>query len=361
MKFVICGDMSVTDKSWDFFDTADEKAAFGDTLPLYAEADRAIVNLECAVTESENKIKKYGPNLKAPINTALTLKKAGFTDCMLANNHVFDFGIEGLNDTVKALEEQGLEYNGIGMNYEDSRKDHVIEKDGLTVAFIAVNEHEYTYAIENRMGVRPFDEFETMDDIRKAKKKADKVIVLYHGGKEHSHYPSPRLVKACREMVRCGADAVICQHSHCIGAYEKFEGAHILYGQGNFHFVGRLDTVDWNEGLILKMNVEKTGIDIDFVPIKAENGAIRLANADEREIMLSQLAERNAALADGSWRDRWVEFCESVKPAYRKAAGFTKDSTPDEYQFFAHYFDCEAHCDVWREIFKTWNHTNEIK
>ena len=109
------------------------------------------------------------------------------------------------------------------------------------------------------------------------------------------------------------------------------------------------------------MNVEKTGIDIDFVPIKAENGAIRLANAEESAQMMAQLAERNEKLASGEWKKEWSAFCESVKDNYRKAAGFTKDSTPDEYQFFAHYFDCEAHCDVWREIFKTWNHTNEVE
>ena len=361
MRLTICGDLCVTPASLDFFKNADEKGAFTDTLDCIRDADRAIVNLETALTESENAIKKFGPNLKAPISTAETLKKAGFTDCNLSNNHVFDFGIEGLCDTVKALEEVGLLYNGIGENYEDSRKDHIIEQDGIRIAIVAVNEHEYTYATENRMGVRPFDEFETMHDIREAKKGADYVIVLYHGGKEFSHYPSPRLVKACREMVECGADAVFCQHSHCIGAYEKYEGSHILYGQGNFHFVGRQSTVDWNEGLILTLDIDKKGIDLDFVPIKAGNGAIRLANAEEREIMLSQLAERNAALADGSWRDRWVEFCESVKPAYRKAAGFSEDSTPEEYQFFAHYLDCEAHTDVWREIFKTWNHTNEVE
>ena len=361
MRLIICGDLCVTPQSYDFFNNADADGAFGDTLPLYASADRAIINVECAITESENAIKKFGPNLKAPLNTALTLKKAGFTNCNLANNHVFDFGCEGLKDTVNALTAQGLNYGGIGENYEDSRKDSIIEVDGIKVAVIAVNEHEYTYAIENRMGVRPFDEFETMHDIREAKKTADYVIVLYHGGKEYSHYPSPRLVKACREMVECGADTVLCQHSHCVGAYENYNGAHILYGQGNFHFVGRQATKDWNEGLIVELVITEKGIKIDFIPIKAENGAIRYANAEEREQMMAELEERNAKLKSGEWRKEWSAFCESVKGQYRKAAGYTEDSTPDEYQFFAHFLDCEAHSDVWREIFKTWNHTNEVE
>ena len=74
------------------------------------------------------------------------------------------------------------------------------EKDGVRVTLINVCEHEYTYATETRVGARPFDEFETMQDIREAKKDADYVIVVYHGGKELCQYPSPRLMKACREM-----------------------------------------------------------------------------------------------------------------------------------------------------------------
>ena len=37
-------------------------------------------------------------------------------------------------------------------------------------------------------------------------------------------------------MAENGADVVICQHSHCIGCYEEYQGCYILYGQGNFHF-----------------------------------------------------------------------------------------------------------------------------
>ena len=361
MKLTVCGDLCITPHSTSFFETIDHVGAFGDTLSLYKNADRAIVNLECVLTDSENAIKKYGPNLKATVNNADTIKAAGFTDCMLSNNHIFDFGREGLKDTLDALDRVGLLYTGIGNNYEDSRKDHYIEKDGVKVTFINVNEHEYSYATENREGVRPFDEFETMHDIRKAKESADHVIVIYHGGKEFSHYPSPRLVKACREMVECGASAVICQHSHCIGAYENYNGGHILYGQGNFHFVGRQQTVDWNEGLIVLLDVDKNEIKMALEPIKAENGAIRLANAEEKALMMSQLAERNENIKNGKWLTLWREFCESVKENYLKVAGFTTESTDEEYQFFAHYFDCEAHSDVWRELFKTWNHTNEIK
>ena len=187
-----------------------------DILPvIFEESDFTAINLECALTDSENRIKKFGPNLKACRETAQVLKTLGVKLAGLSNNHIFDFGIEGALDSMTALDDAGIAYTGFGKNYEDSRKNFYYEKDGERICIVAVCEHEYSYALEDRMGSRPFDEFETMHDIREAKKCADHVIVIYHGGKELCRYPSPRLRRACRALVKSGADVVLCQHSHC--------------------------------------------------------------------------------------------------------------------------------------------------
>lgn len=362
MKLVICGDMSITDGSYKSFNEIDAKTAFNDVLDVFATGDRVIVNLECALTESENKIKKYGPNLKGPKNSADTLKAAGVTDCMLSNNHIYDYGREGLKDTIEQLDRVGLKYTGIGKNYEDSRKNHTIVIDGITVTIVNVCEHEYTYATDIREGARPFDEFETMDDIRCAKANADYVIVIYHGGKEYCRYPSPRLYKACHEMVKCGADVVLCQHSHIIGVYEKFEGAHIVYGQGNFHFVKYMDKDFWKEGLIATLDVTKAGIDIEFTPVKAMDDGIRLADDEEKTQIMNDFWERSESLRDGTWLNGWREYVATVEKQYKKKiSGYPEDANDTEFQNFAHYLDCEAHTDIWREIFKTWNYTNELE
>ncbi len=359
MKLLICGDLCVTDESFSAFNNIDEHCAFGDTLPIIKSADRAIVNLECALTDSENRIKKFGPNLKGPANTADTMKKAGFTDVMLSNNHIFDFGIQGLNDTLRELDRCGFYYTGIGNNYEDSRKNHIMEIDGIRVCIINVCEHEYSYATDTRCGTRPFNEFETMHDIRKAKEDADKVIVIYHGGKEYCKYPSQRLLKACREMVRCGADAVLCQHSHCIGSYELFEGGHILYGQGNFHFLSYDDDDFWKEGLMVMLDITKDGTYIDFIPVKETIDGIRLATDEEKSRILNEMNKRTEYISDGSYKDKFNEFCQAIKKEYMGVIGYTEQSSFAEYQHFAHLLDCEAHTDVLRELFKTWNDTNK--
>lgn len=361
MKVVICGDLSVTDESWSAFASADADAAFGDVQDILKGADKVIVNLECAVTDSDKGISKIGPCLKGPVNTVKTLKNAGVTHCLLSNNHIFDFGRKGLADTLAELDKQGMEYTGIGENYEDSRKDMLLSGEGFSVAVVNVCEHEYSYATENRIGARPFDEFETMEDIRKAKQQNKYVIVVYHGGKEYCRYPSPRLRKACREMARCGADAVLCQHSHIIGCWENFEGCHILYGQGNFHFVGRREEAFWNEGLIAALDITDAGISIRYIPVVAKDGGIvRMPEADSAKT-LAEMARRNEELVNGQWKQRWSEFCRDQYKWYNGVrAGELAEGTEDKTQMFAHYLDCEAHRDVWMELFPTWNHTNEL-
>ena len=350
----IGGDVCPTIGNEELFAGGAHEALFGDVLGVFREADVNFINLECALTRSENAIKKYGPNLKTSPDTAKTLKAAGITHCTLSNNHTFDFGIEGLRDTERALLENGIVYTGIGDTDEDARRDLLIEKNGKKIALITVCEHEYSYALPDRCGARAYDPYDTSDDIAAAKKTADYVIVIYHGGKEHCRYPSPRLIKLCRSMANHGADAVICQHSHCIGCYERYNGCHILYGQGNFHFTGKYDPSNdmWHTALLLRLTVGDT-LEVEFLPVRAAGPSISLAKGEDRERILSEFAARNEELADGRWRDGWHAFCESVRNIYEQPV-----RTAD-WDWFSHYLDCEAHTDVWRELFPTWNHTNE--
>lgn len=363
MKALLLGDVSPNTNSRQLYENCDIITLFTDTLPLFEGNDINFVNLECALTESEKAIKKFGPPLKAPEKTAEVLKKIGVNYCGLSNNHIFDYGIEGIKDTLNALDNAGIKYTGFGDDYEDSRKNLVIEKDGEKVCIITVCEHEYSYALEDRMGSRPFDEFDTMKDIRNAKKENHRVIVIYHGGKEHSHYPSPRLLRVCRAMADNGADLVLCQHSHCIGCYEQFKNCHILYGQGNFHFIKMSDynaPKSWNESLMVTYDTKTH--EIDFIPsVTYDDIGIKLANGEKKEKILAEFEERNKKLANGEWKSEWHQFCESVKDIYLSAIGNACNENSTQYQndIFGHYLDCEAHTDVWRELFPSYNLTNE--
>lgn len=346
MKISVCGDVC-SSYSRDLFMAGDAEALFNDVRDILSDSDRVIVNLECALTERDTPISKKGPNLKGPLETASTLRKIGVTDCLISNNHIMDYGRCGIEDTKKILCEAGINYTGFGNNYEDSRKNLIIEKDGIRVAIIAVCEHEYCYALENRMGARPFDPYDTLEDVRCAKAECDFVIVAYHGGKEQSVYPSPRLKKLCQALVRSGADAVLCQHSHCIGCYEEYEGGHILYGQGNFHFTGRSNHPHWQSGLVVQFDF-KNKANISFIPIKVSGLGIELAKGAEYDAIMKSFDQQSANLHNSVWLEKWAEFCESQKEKYigNISRAFTDNSESSDNELFAGRMHCEAHKDV---------------
>ena len=360
MKMLLLGDVCPTMDTAQYFKANDIETLFGKALSIFEGNDFTLVNLECALTESENKIEKYGPALKAPAETAEVLKRIGVDCCGLSNNHVFDFGKKGIRDTVSALEKNGLIYTGSGDNYEDSRKNLILEHNGQKLAIITVCEHEYSYALENRIGSRPYDEYDTMEDIRNAKETCDKVIVTYHGGKELCRYPSPRLRKLCRAMIKNGADVILCQHSHCIGCYENFMDGHILYGQGNFHFVKEHKFDGWSTSLAVKYDTETN--EITFSPLKNKVNGIDLPDAQEADEIMKAFYARNEELQNGEWIKGWKTFCQEMYQNYFDcvAMAFAPGSTPRQDGKFSHYLDCEAHTDVWREIFPSLNLTNCI-
>lgn len=361
MKTLLLGDLSPTVITDPLFKEKNLDALFGDTIDLFKGNDVNFVNLECALTEHDVAIKKFGPPLKACFEVAEVLKSVGVGYCGLSNNHIFDFGKKGVSDTIKTLDAAGITWTGWGDDYEDSRKDLIVEKDGEKIAIIAVCEHEYSYALPDRMGSRPYDVYNTIEDIRAAKAENNRVIVIYHGGKEYCRYPSPRLRSACQAMARAGADVVLCQHTHCISCYEEYDDCHILYGQGNWHFVKPAFTTPecWGSGLAVKYDTKSH--QIEFIPFVNNETGIELAQGAEKDEIMQGFKERNDSLLNGTWIDGWREFCESVRDNYvgAVAKAYTEGASEFECDIFGHYLDCEAHHDVWAELFKTYNHTNE--
>jgi len=358
MKTLFFGDTSPSKTAKESFRKKEIDTLFTDVIGYMKDSDFTFVNLECALTEHTEAIKKFGPPLSAPKETAQILKELGVDLCGLSNNHTLDLGIPGIKDTFAALDEVGIDYTGWGDNYEDSRKNYVLTRGGEKIAIIAVCEHEYSYALENRMGARPYDEYDTMEDIREAKRNSDRVIVIYHGGKEHCRYPSPRLMRLCRAMAKCGADMVLCQHSHCIGCYEMYENCHILYGQGNFHFLADNPNEGWYTSLGVKYDTKTHKI--EFTPIRALETGITLAKGDDAKEIMEAFERRNAELQSGEWRRGWHEFCVGMQEKYKTAIAKAclPESTEIDNAYFGHLLDCEAHTDVWRELFPTWNQTN---
>lgn len=318
VSLLICGDVCPTESNRSLFEQGNVKQLVGDLVSVFESVDYRTINLECALTRTDHPIFKCGPNLKETPECINGIAALGVDLVSMANNHIFDYGEGGLRDTLNAVQSKDLDWVGIGKNAKEARKIFYKEIKGKKVAFIAVSEKEFSGATETSAGANLFDPFDTIDDIEEAKKNAEYVIVFYHGGKEYVPYPSPNLQKICRAMIKRGADYVFCQHSHCIGCYEKYQNGYIIYGQGNFIF-DHSNHPMWQTGLLIKVLLGEKK-DIGFIPIHKKQECVDLAVGADGETILKEFHARSSRVNDSEFIAReWEKLCIEKAPGYLHA------------------------------------------
>ncbi len=317
MQILIAGDLVPTKSNKDFFNHADTKALLGEELlSIWNSADIRIFNLEVPLTDTEDPIDKCGPNLIAPTSVIKGIKALEPSLLTLANNHIFDQGEQGLQSTIKVLNKNNIPYVGVGENLTEASEPYIIEKDGFKIGIYACAEHEFSIAGGKTPGANPFDPLESLDHIQELKTKCDYAIVLYHGGKEHYRYPSPYLQKVCRKICEKGADLVICQHSHCIGCFEQYEGSTIVYGQGNFIF-DKSKSEYWDTSILVKLEINDSQVDTEYIPITRKGNGVRLATGQAAKEILDGFQRRSKEiLQEGLIEKQYQEFAQANIQSY---------------------------------------------
>lgn len=362
LRIVIAGDTCPIGRNQPLFREGNAQALLGDLLPEFEQADLSIVNLECPLIREESPIQKIGPNLGAPIECVKGLKAMGIDVVGLANNHVMDHGPQGLRTTIQTLEQEGIAHVGAGENLAAARKILVRQIGAVRIGVLAVAEHEFGIAERTEPGVNPLDIIDVVRNIRDHRDTFDFLIVLLHGGNEHYPYPRPSLLDTCRFLVEQGANAVICQHSHCAGCMETYRGAPIVYGQGNLLFDLLSEHRTWHEGMLVSLDLDATGhSQIRLVPFKQSDGspgAHRMTTDQERHFRRA-FDERSAAILSKSFvENQWMAFCRQQERHYlsmihgrrsliRRVAGKLNlldwlDS-PKVHRMRYHAITCESH------------------
>lgn len=265
MKIIIAGDFAPRARLAKQIEEKKFSEVFPDQLTnIIKKADFSFVNFESPIVEDGVKsISKCGPNLRCTSEAAEAVKYAGFTGVTMANNHILDYGIEGLNKTIACCKSIGLDIVGVGDNLLEAGNILYLNKDDKTLAIINCCEHEFSIATNESPGANPLNPIHQFYSIKEARTKADYVIVIIHGGHEFCPLPSPRMQETYRFFVDAGADAVVNHHQHCYSGYETYKGKFIFYGIGNFCFdinPNRVNTA-WNYGYLLELRL---GDQIDF-------------------------------------------------------------------------------------------------
>lgn len=265
-------------------------------------ADYSFVNFESPVVEEGYKpIPKCGPNLKCPAEAAEAVMYAGFTGVTLANNHILDYGADGLRRTVECCRNQGLDVVGVGENIADAGNILYLDKNGDTLAVINCCEHEFSIATDTAAGANPLNPVRQFYQIQEAKAHADHVLVIVHGGHEHFQLPSPRMVETYRFFIDAGADVVVNHHQHCYSGYEVYNGKRIFYGLGNFCFDEEsLRNCFWNQGYMVALDFSDEAASFTLYPYSQcnETASVGLLHGEDLKEFEKELGALNHIISD---------------------------------------------------------------
>lgn len=262
--------------------------------PYINSSDIAVVNLEAPViNDRQTPIKKSGPCLYTSASTIEVLKKVGFDVVTLANNHFYDQGQQGVENTIDVCDRINIISVGGGKTYSQARKLLHMERNGKRIAVINACENEFSIASSEHGGSNQLDLISMQEDISTARKEADYVLLIIHGGVELYQYPTPRMKRWYRHFVDLGADVVVNHHQHCINGYEVYKNKPIFYGLGNFYFPqlkGAPKYDKWNDGYAVMLTLDKS-VEFEFIPYHQDVDGIILRDKKEfeKEIKLLNL------------------------------------------------------------------------
>ena len=214
--------------------------------PAYVElmnkADVMWINNEFCYTDSGEPLAGKAFTFSANPENVKYLKELGVDVAGLANNHVFDYGEQGLLDTLATLEAAKIPYVGAGHDIKEAASPVYVKAGPLTIAYVAAERAEKVQivtqeATEDQPGVlRCYENDRFIESIREAAGKADYVIALPHWGTEHATELEDVQKDGARAYIDAGADAVIGAHPHILQGIEYYNGKPIVYSLGNFWF-----------------------------------------------------------------------------------------------------------------------------
>ncbi len=229
-----------------------DSSPFAGVSNVTSRVDMLIINFENAATTHEGAIKgdipfkcdpSYVPLAKANNNTVATL----------ANNHVTDYGVVGLNDTLNHLDDAGIARLGAGLNEEEAHSQVTKEINGRNITILnymdSNNFAEYAYeslpyANGSNPGYSAYDSADAQKRIAEARNTSDFIIVCMHFGNEYAVSPNEDQTRIAHELIDYGADTVIGAHPHVPQGIEMYNGKAIFYSLGNFIFdLANPDTV----------------------------------------------------------------------------------------------------------------------
>lgn len=319
MKVLIAGDYSPKFRLEDLLAPKNYHAIFGEVRPFIQRADLSIVNFESVIRHPDQKrITKSGPCLSCNENAIDAIKWAGFNTITLANNHSMDYGANGLRLTLDTAHKAGISTVGAGMNLDEAKRILYYSQNDYTIGIINCCEHEFSIANQNEAGANPLNLISQYESIQDAKRKADYIIIIVHGGHEHFQLPSTRMQDTYRHFINLGADAVINHHQHCFSGYEIYKGKPIFYGLGNFCFDEKthVNPALWIEGYMVELDIQRDSTSFKLIPYYQCDNEPKISLLQDESSFNQRINELNRIIND---REKLTKCLENYYSSHQKA------------------------------------------
>jgi hypothetical protein len=254
-------------------------AFLGDTIPGYPaynpinksryliellnSCDLVVANLEGPLTTAPS-VKNWGSSLYSHPTSVKELLDLKIDLANLANNHIFDCGGAGLEETLNVLKKNGISWMGAGADINAASQHFLFEKWNKKIAFLgfSFSSSEFQFiATKNDPGANPLIIEEAKSQIASLREKGYIVCTSFHGGKEFFRIPCPKYRAILKALAQAGSHLVVGHHAHVFQGIELFDSSIIAYGLGNFFMNTRFqeEHIGTDVGLVLTVEVDRAG------------------------------------------------------------------------------------------------------
>jgi poly-gamma-glutamate synthesis protein (capsule biosynthesis protein) len=285
---------------------------WGDALTEFQRvmADVRIINLETAVTTSENHWKAKGIHYRMHPANVPCLTAARIDCCVLANNHVLDWGYKGLVDTLQALEKANMKTAGAGQSLEAAQMPAVVEARGKGKVLVFAFGCESSgippdwAAAEKGPGVNLLQDLSPKtvqriaDQVRTVKRAKDVVVASIHWGSNWGYgIPREQQVFAHQLIDEADVDVVHGHSSHHPKGIEVYKDKPILYGCGDF--------LNDYEGISGYEEFRDDRVLMYFVTLSPLSG--KLARLEIIPMQIKRFRLNRPSVADIRWLERTLD------------------------------------------------------
>ena len=248
MKIAFLGDVALVGQ-FDSTVTEDIEARVRYLQEILSEYDFVVANLESPLTDRQTSFIPKSMHLKAEPNCVRVLKLLGVNAVTLANNHTYDYGRKGLEDTLRVLDDAGIIWYGV--DGVSRAVDICGEKVDLS-GFCCLSANGVGYRGGNGKGINMLTRGNIEKQIDRDKSEGAVSIVSVHFGMEHTNYPALEHVHLFEDLCKRNTLVIHGHHPHQIQGIEKVHSSLIAYSLGNALFdktesINGSFTLDLNE------------------------------------------------------------------------------------------------------------------